>query len=157
MTQSWEISKVFHTDTTVSVALFTRTNLRLVDDHRSDDGLYRKAVYVLAEGDESLPLEVRSEIRYNPSAQNGFGTTNISVRLSTVGVYSDDTSGEVLAQQPVSAVIALTIPGVGGLLDNDQALDLVANIYSLWFNGVTGTVPNNTIIPSLAYGLPHLI
>jgi len=156
MSQTWEIQKVAHTTVATNVPSFDRTNMVMVDEYRSDDGLHRRGNYVLAEGDTEYPFEIRIEIRYNPQANNGFGTTSLSMRLSTRCVLTDDTTSEVLSNEPISVVTAVTVPGVGGLIDNDQVLDLLGNAYSLWYNGVTTAEPNNTVLASLAYGIAQL-
>lgn len=160
MTTTVSFQNIVATEVATTVPTFDRTNLVLVSDdtERSGGGLARRFEYVLAEGDDAYRTTVRSEVRTNPKGLGGFGQTDISIRLTTDVTEIDDTSGELLMQQPISGVIAISIPGIAGVHDVAQLVDFIGNLYSLTYNGVdVNTDPNTNVIDKFKFGIPALI
>lgn len=145
---------------TTEIALFDRTNLLLVADSSTVEGkeIVRRNEYVLAEGDDAFPMTARSEIRLNPNGLNGVGSTGISIRLSTRVTKIDDTNGEVLFDEPISAVLALTVPGTEGLHNVADAMMLLEAVFSLSYKGVTTTLlrPKTVVLDKFSYGAPDI-
>lgn len=147
-------------EVSTTVPTFDRTNLILVSDSVSQNGkeTVRVCEYILAEGDDAYSTRVRVEIRVNPNGLGGYGSTGFSIRLTTDITEVDDSSGELLMNQPISGVIAVTLPGVAGFHDVAQLTDFIGNLYTLTFNGVdANTDPNTNVLDKFKYGIPHLI
>jgi hypothetical protein len=157
MSTTKTIHNVVATEVATTVPTFPRTNLVLVDSFESPSKLDRESTYQLATGDENYPLTVRVGIYLKPDANNGIGAKNISVAIHTVADEVDDTTEEVLWKLPVKATLAISLPGVSGLVDTADFIDLVSNLYTMFFSGVDGnTDPNTNIADKMKFNIPHI-
>lgn len=147
------IHNVVATAVTTAVPTLTRANLTLVS--QSQEGLDRESVYQLTTGDIDYPLQVRVGVYRKPDADNGIGRTNISVAITTMANEVDDTTGEILWEGEVRATLATSIPSVSGVVDVDDYIDLISNLYTMFFDGVDGSNnPNTNVVDKFKYGIP---
>jgi hypothetical protein len=77
------------------------------------------------------------------------GSVNYSVSLET-GMTGVDSEGSTVLDSPIRAVMAVTVPKASGFGDTTAVLSLISNLYTLWFDGVTSTVPNENVLDMFA-------
>lgn len=146
--------KLGTTATHVEVEGLDQTDLALRASNVSNDGLRSSADYVLASGDSTIDTTVAVRINKDPKAHGGIGKTNYSIRLNTILLETDDTSGETVMELPVTAVIAFDHPGMG-IADPEEVKQLLMNLYGLTFPSVDGSFdPDTGHISQLGYSAP---
>lgn len=157
MTTTKTIHNVRATEVATTVPTIDRSALSLWDTVQSDDKLTREATYVHTAVDERYPMTIRVGIYRKPKHPEypGIGATNFSIKMETWANEVDDTSGEILWAAPVTATLAWTLPGLTGVVDVADLIDLLGNLYTLSFDGVDGnTDPNTNVVDKLKQGLP---
>jgi hypothetical protein len=159
MSTTTEIQNVVQTEVATEVSTFDRTSLVLVSDTSLNEGKesVRRNEYILASGDDRFPLTVRSELRLSPDGNGGLGMSSFSIRQASRMTEIDDTSGEVLMDLPVSAVLAFSIGGVSGYHSPAMIRYFLANLWTLSFDGLTAGVPKKNVLDNFKYGIPEII
>lgn len=153
MSTTKSILNVMATPVLTNVPFLARTNMIKQSSILSADGLDAVSNYVLASGDEDFPLTAQIGVYRKPTALNGRGQVVTTFGIKTYANEVDDTSGEELWNEPVTATITVRMPGSSPTLDTADFMSLVFNLASMIYAGVDGTNnPTTTVVDKIKYG-----
>jgi hypothetical protein len=127
------------------MALFGLADTAVPDDN-TVEATYRKFA-----GSKEYPMATRVGRYVNPKSNDGIGLTNTSVKVSTF-VQETDAEDNVIWTYPGHVVIALSMPGMSGIPNEAQILELIGNAFTFLVPVVTGAV-STAAIDELKFGL----
>lgn len=103
-----------------------------------------EALYRYTNGNKDYPLVVRVGHYVNPKAHDGVGKTNISIQASTF-VQETDADSDVLWTLPGFLTTASNMPGLSGIPDEDDYVELLGIVLGFYLQVVAGVVSQNRI------------
>lgn len=142
-----EIKNYTQAVATISSYLAERSNFALVDTQIKGEG--REALYQYTAGEPETPKTLRVGWYPNPKANDGYGQVNLSVKITTSAVV---TIGEQTKVLPVTATLALSVPGNNVAPDTDIMQGLAQELSS-WLTPVTAGVGQPDIWNELSHGI----
>lgn len=156
MSTTKAIRNVVATPTTVEVPFLDRSNWEeippIMDNVPANS---RVKAWQRTSGDEDYPLTLQIAVHQNPGKNSGLGEVVITTKLMTFATEVDDTTGELVWEGPVKASITTTVPGRSGVVDSDDYMSLVSNLYTAFFAGVDGSnIPLTTVVDKLKFNAP---
>lgn len=155
MTTTKSILNVTATPVTTEVPTLDRTYVALISNVVSANGNDREAMYQVAAGDEDFPMSIRCRIQSRPSKNNGQGEIISTYQIETFAMEVDDTTSETLWTGPVLASLQIRMPGQSAVLDTDDFMSLLGNLYTAYFSGVDGSnEPTTSVVDRLKFNIP---
>lgn len=141
------VSKVGATNETLNVDTITRANLGQRKTVETPNGYSTE--YILTTGDSSLEYIVTVNANYDPKGNGGTGVSRYTIRVTSRQITTDDTTGEVLLNNPIEAGVFLSVPGKG-MTDVTLAKGLLQNAFALTYPSVTTSEADSGVLDSLA-------
>lgn len=149
MAVTYTVVDVVETEVTTNVPTIDRSNLKIQSQFRGNDGSI-ETIYVLKTGtDEDRQLSLR--VGYYPKR----GSQNISISIET-GFTGVDENDVLVSDGRIRATLALTIPKSQGVGNAVAILQLIGNLYSCWYDGVTSADPNTNVLAMLGRGIAEI-
>lgn len=140
-----------------SVAAINRNDWALIDSFTSENGLERRKVYQYQAGDVESPAQLQVAIYIKPTKVGKIGTVTMTAKLMTRLHKVDDTTGEILVDEPCHASITTVMPGAGAVPEVSDYFALVSNAFSILYTAVDGTnVANTTVLDQWKYNIPTI-
>lgn len=115
----------------------------LVDSTSSADGLSRESTYQYLGGSEEFPLSIRTGVYRNPKANNGVGSTNVSLKIANYAQKAD--VDDIIWTLPETWTLAKSMPGNQAFPDYTDDLEMIGTILSALFPVVSGSFTDDAI------------
>lgn len=147
MTTTTVVAKTGTTNEVLNVDTFNRANLALRKTTVTANGLMTE--YVNSSGDSRVEVVAQVSANFDPKANNGYGASRYTCRLKSWVIETDDTSGEVLLEQPCEAGWFLTVPGKG-MQDVTLFMTFLQNAFALAYPSVTAQEASEAALAELA-------
>lgn len=126
----------------------------LIDTKVSEDGNSRESVYQKISGNEEYPYFMRVGVYKNPKANNGIGSTNVSVKI-TNNVQKADVDSLIWVL-PETWTLAKSAPGGSAFPDSDADVEMIGTLVSTYLNVASGVITTANI-DELKFGITNRI
>lgn len=128
-----------------------RGDYAIISPAPSQDDDTREAVFQKVVGNAEYPLSVRIGWYKNPKANDGIGSTNVSVKVSSYLQKLDD-DNDVLWTKPCSVTLATNMPGLTAVPDTDDVMELVGNAVT-WLLPVQSGAIVTDVLEEVKFGV----
>jgi hypothetical protein len=142
------------TDNNVDIAVLAQSDLDLISQEKSPDGLVRTATYVYAAGDPAQELTVIVRIASDKLTSKA-PKRRVTIRLVSNQVIEDSVAGTTVNGDSIESFIGYVIPIDGSVAVADLRL-LLSTVYGLTFDSVTSGAPSNALLTKTAFLTPLL-
>lgn len=142
------ISSTLQTD----VPFLSRTNMSKTKEVTPDGGGSEKH-YVLKTSSSLTPLTGRVGIYPNLSK----GTVKYVFQLKTWAAELNADESAYLWQGAVVGTLTIELPVPAGIIDDEDFMVFIGNLYSMTYESVTSDVPDLGVATNLKYGVPSIM
>lgn len=114
------------------------------------NGETRECTYQKVVGDSEYPMSVRVGYYKKPTTNEGIGSVNLSIKISTFVQKTEGT--DIIWTKPASATLALAMPGGTGVPDIADVKELIGNLFA-WALPVQAGIVVDSGLEELEFGV----
>lgn len=153
MTITRELVNLGTATQSVNVPMIARTAWKVTG--YTNDGTTARTTYSQESGDETAPLTGEVSIKQASNKDGAYYLIN--GRISGIARTTNSVSGDVI-DEPFYGSINVKLPASSGnpLFDSAEFMQLMGNMYSLWFTAASAGSPDTVIVDRLKFGTPAL-
>ena len=132
-----------------TLAAVDKADFALADSISKEDGT-REAIYQNVAGSAEYPMTVRVGFYKNAKANDGLGSTSVSVKISSFVQKTD--VDDVIWTHPAHFTLAFVMPGGTLVPDASDVQEMLGHLFS-WLIPHTANVPGTEALDELKYGV----